>query len=761
MDGTAAVTVTSPNGGETLTGGGSHTVKWYSKFLSSDYVVISYSTNNGSSWTSITTSTANDGEYVWTLPGTSSSLCLVKITEYNNSSVYDISDAVFTINAITVTAPNGGETLYTGTSKTITWTAGTLSSSNTVNLYYSTDNGTAWTSIATSETNDGSYTWTVPDVVSSSCLVKVEDVGSTSVYDVSNAVFSIAQSIVVTSPNGGESLPGCATHTVKWTATQNTNATVYLYYSTDGGTSWTYIASATASTGTYSWTVPNVTSSSCLVKVTVYGNTLQTDVSNAVFSITSSTNIVVTSPNGAESWTTNVNNQTGGSYNHASGSLTVNSGYYYDDGGSSSYPSSNDYTLTIYPSVPGSMVQLSFEEWLIYPSSSNKMYIYDGTSTSASVLATYSYNSTAGTVTATNSSGALTVYYYSYSSTSSSTYTGWKAKIKLIDLTATQTIAWTSSGTSAYFDLDYSTDGGTVWKSIADAYYTASNTYTWNVPDDASSSCKVRVTDNSNSCMTDASDAVFTIMDGTAAVTVTSPNGGETWYEGTSNTIKWYSKFLTSDYVLISYSTDNGSTWTSITSSTINDGEYAWTTPSGVTSTQALIKILEYGNSSAYDYSDAVFTLSPGIHVITPNGDDGTEEWGGCTETSVVWAAGGTSNYYKIEYSTNNGSTWNSIETSYYSADDTTTYNWNIPNIPGTCLVKVSDKNDAQKYDISDSAFSISAPVIITYPNGGETLVAGSTVSILWTSDGASNFRKLHMVSSHYIIYTVPCQSYG
>ncbi len=92
----ASITVTSPNGGESWTAGSSYTVKWTSGGTVGN-VKIQYSANNGSKWTTVTSSTANDGNYNWTVPDTGSSQCLVRIREAADGSPSDTSDAVFSI----------------------------------------------------------------------------------------------------------------------------------------------------------------------------------------------------------------------------------------------------------------------------------------------------------------------------------------------------------------------------------------------------------------------------------------------------------------------------------------------------------------------------------------------------------------------------------------------------------------------------------------------------------------------------------------
>jgi hypothetical protein len=93
-----------------------------------------------------------------------------------------------TASGIRVTSPNGGESWQAGSGHSVTWTStGTVGN---VKLEYSTDNGGNWSTLASSTANDGSFSWTLPNVGSSQCLVRVgETDGSPS--DTSDSVFAI------------------------------------------------------------------------------------------------------------------------------------------------------------------------------------------------------------------------------------------------------------------------------------------------------------------------------------------------------------------------------------------------------------------------------------------------------------------------------------------------------------------------------------------------------------------------------------------
>ncbi len=88
------------------------------------------------------------------------------------------------------------------------------------------------------------------------------------------------------------------------------------------------------------------------------------------------------------------------------------------------------------------------------------------------------------------------------------------------------------------------------------------------------------------------------------------------------------------------------------------------------------------------------------------------------TDLQIKWLNPSNVDTVKIEYSTNNGSTWQLVSDTTPSINGY--YNWIAPNLPNhSCLIKVSDLNNAAQYDLSD-AFMISKHEwqIVNYNNG-------------------------------------------
>jgi len=100
----------------------------------------------------------------------------------------------------------------------------------------------------------------------------------------------------------------------------------------------------------------------------------------------------------------------------------------------------------------------------------------------------------------------------------------------------------------------------------------------------------------------------ITIRDNVESITVSSPNGGETWMTGSNQTITWNS-FGSINNVKIECSTDSGLNFTTLVASTANTGSYGWVVPN-TPSSNCLVRISEASSGTPSDTSDAKFTIA-------------------------------------------------------------------------------------------------------------------------------------------------------
>lgn len=86
----------------------------------------------------------------------------------------------FTKNGIELTYPIGGEVIEPAKTEIIRWDA--YGTAATTDLFYSTNNGSSWTTIATGvPTATGSYTWTVPNLTNENVTFKAVSGSATSI----------------------------------------------------------------------------------------------------------------------------------------------------------------------------------------------------------------------------------------------------------------------------------------------------------------------------------------------------------------------------------------------------------------------------------------------------------------------------------------------------------------------------------------------------------------------------------------------------
>lgn len=105
---------------------------------------------------------------------------------------------------------------------------------------------------------------------------------------------TVPPSVVVVSPGGGETFAPTDTIAIRWVATDNeTVDSVSIFYSENGGTSYTLLAGGEPNDSLYQWIEPSLESDSCLVRIVAYDPSLLTgeDTSDSLFTIKTVTDV--------------------------------------------------------------------------------------------------------------------------------------------------------------------------------------------------------------------------------------------------------------------------------------------------------------------------------------------------------------------------------------------------------------------------------------------------------------------------------------
>ncbi|KAB2941901.1 MAG: hypothetical protein OIN84_01830 [Candidatus Methanoperedens sp.] len=257
---------------------------------------------------------------------------------------------------------------------------------------------------------------------------------------------------------------------------------------------------------------------------------------------------------------------------------------------------------------------------------------------------------------------------------------------------------------------------------------------------------KIRITSTTNPVYSDTSDNNFTIP--APSFSVVSPNGGEKWIRGTTQTIKWNSTESPGSYIKIEL-LKAGVLNRVIISSTLNDGSHPWLIPATqIPGVDYKVKITSTINASNSDTSDNNFIIpAPSITVASPNGG---ENWRRGTTQTIKWSSSGSpGSYVKIELL--KAGVLNRVIISSTLNDGS--HPWLIPATQawGTDYkIRITSTTNPLYSDTSDNSFTIPVPSFsVVSPNGGEKWIRGTTQTIKWNStESPGSYVKIELLKA-------------
>ncbi len=698
------IVLSYPNGGEQLTVGYLLTVQYTTNRPMG--VRIELSTNNGGTWISygsVSPTSTGSNSFTFTTPDTVTNVARLRVISMKNQYEADTSDRTFSLvrPIVTLMAPNGGERLIGSDTTSIRWSSQFVPPTLKAQIDYSIDGGINWLPIATNITSNNlpannSFDWIIPSVTTQTAVMRVKLIGST-IGDVSDQYFTIlpTPSVQVNTPNGGERLFVGEKNTITWSSISTDYVT--LNYSTDAGATWSEIAHRIpAYLGSYDWTVPNTPSTTALVRVVNVERPRFTDQSDVAFSILKA-DLKVTAPNGGEKYELNqpvTVNWTSQNSTRVKVEYSSNGGNTWQTVGSGIPASLGSYqfTPTATPTKNG-MVRISDED---RPTIND---MSDGAFEIREAKAIVLYSPATGDEYPRGSMAQIT---------------------------------WSAPRIDAV-NLLYSSNNGASWTTIASNVPSSQGSYGWIVPTVTTTQAKVRVMEVGGATV--AESGVFSIIEPKVPfIQVLSPNGGEKYTIGQDITVSWTSANIT-DRLTISYSTDGGTSWSTIQSNVSPlVSQITWKAPS-VEGTNYRVKV---ASSATSDMSDANFTVSrllaPKLTIIYPNGGEALRV---DSTIAITWNEQditGAGAMVDLSYSVDGGKAWTPIAS---VPAGTMRYTWQVPDKPsGNVMVQASVAGVAT--DRSDAVFSIQSklmqPITVLTPNGGETLTAGTPYTVTYSA---------------------------
>ena len=274
------ITVTAPNTGVSWVVGSAHDIAWNHNLGIGTSVRIELSRDGGSSWAVLTPSTPNitstAGSFSWVVNGPVTTAARVRVMWTGDSSVQDVTDVNFAVqSSIAVTAPNTAVTWAAGSTRTITWTHN-YGVAYPFDIDVSTNGGVTWQSLASAipaaTATGGSYSATMPAIVTSNALVRVSPASHPGDGDFSNTPFTLDTPVLtVTAPKTNVNWKIGSSRNITWSHNLGTLESVRIELSRDGGITWTEIAdgilNSGISSGSFSWIVTGPATSQARIRI--------------------------------------------------------------------------------------------------------------------------------------------------------------------------------------------------------------------------------------------------------------------------------------------------------------------------------------------------------------------------------------------------------------------------------------------------------------------------------------------------------------
>ncbi len=257
------VLVTAPNGGENWRMGSTQNITWLTADVSNLLKITLW--KDGTQLGVIADNIDPALEtYPWTAGNYSGGAVApgagyaVKIKEIGTTAS-DASNESFTISALTVTSPNGGENWKLGSNHDITWNAAGVSGLLKITLWKDgVQSGVIADNIAAAS---GFYAWTAGKhsggmaAPGAGYTIKIKEAGTT-LTDTSDAAFTLSPGITITSPNGGEAWVIGSARNITWKSGGLSNPVKITLWK-DGALVGTITANVNPAVGSYTWKVGN------------------------------------------------------------------------------------------------------------------------------------------------------------------------------------------------------------------------------------------------------------------------------------------------------------------------------------------------------------------------------------------------------------------------------------------------------------------------------------------------------------------------
>ncbi|MCX7834436.1 MAG: hypothetical protein N2450_00005, partial [bacterium] len=188
----SSIRVLKPNGGEFFQTGMSDTIRWSTGAVVGNVNIELKRNYPTGVWEMLANNVPNTGQYLWTVSGTPSNNCILRISSISDPTDWDISDSLFAIvrPTITVTYPNGGDSIMIGNYINIQWNSSNTTGNFRIDLNrnYPSD---SWEVLFPSIPNTGEQYWQVTGPPTTTARFRLTALNNVTACDTSDANFTI------------------------------------------------------------------------------------------------------------------------------------------------------------------------------------------------------------------------------------------------------------------------------------------------------------------------------------------------------------------------------------------------------------------------------------------------------------------------------------------------------------------------------------------------------------------------------------------
>jgi hypothetical protein len=303
-------------------------------------------------------------------------------------------------------------------------------------------------------------------------------------------------------------------------------------------------------------------------------------------------------------------------------------------------------------------------------------------------------------------------------------------------------ITWTGSDLSNIVSVHFSYDGGVNWWYFGEVPSAPNGgSAMLSVPNIQTTNAILKLSDVSQPVATDMSDEPFTVF--IPAISIYEPYSASAVFAGSVTLIYWILNVFDFSLINAEVSIDNGMTFTPVAQNIDAQAGSTYLVLSDIPADSCILKLYNTQDPSEFGLSQ-VFRISPRpvYNLISPVAGELVNTYSPYT---ISWTVENPySTYCYLEYSVNNGQSWEIIDNAM-NEGNSGNYEWYTPNVDSDeCLVRITDSYALSEMDTS-GMFSI-----FTFP---ETPVCMVTVDSVTNYNVVMWERPVSDIVADFLVY--------